>query len=987
MQNSSSTHLLWHLQRERNGKATSPSLPTDASSDTPLPTNRICIPALGGPQSHGTDVLQHLAHFSPAGPDDCVVLHEAIPNVGDRFLNFTLVGVLGRGTFGKVFLARQPELADRLVALKITSEIRGEPQKLARLQHANIVPVYSVHRIGVLQAVCMPYFGSVTLAHVIQSLGQMPGAFPTSGRGLLSAVFDRKPDLVAGESTPPDSLHDLATIPTASPIRGMMERMNYVDAVLWIVAQIADGLAHAHERGILHRDLKPANILISDEGQPMLLDFNLAYDTHEAQKEDRMKLGGTLPYMSPELLDACAGGNQPIDERNDLFGLGVIFFELLTGRQPFGEITGPMEQVMLPMLASRLRGAPSPREFNPAVPEAVASIVRKLLEPNLECRYRSAAELHEDLERQRAHQPLRHAADPSIRERIQKWRRRNPRSTACGFISAFCLLFLVLPATAIAIRQNQIVEQRKLAEAEMEKRQRRAEAEIAARRMQAETAEAKLLAVEQGQEARTLHVLLATRSGDRALLNQGIENGRAVLSRYGVGGDPLWMTQPLFARLPWELQTRLRFDLAELLLFMARGEQLRATDSADDRQRADGLRTALRWNYLASECYPDGEVPRVLIRQRNDLLVLLPDVPEQGTEPFVQTEIVTDYDRYHEGADCAMAGRYREALNWLRPFTEEHPQHFQAWFVRALCHDRLGQFVESVAAYSICTAIQPDMLWAYLNRGAVRLQLHDYAAAEADLTKAISLPTEKIRAHLNRAIARKGKKDYSGALADLDTVLKDDASPVRALFLRADVKQISGDKEGAKRDRDEALRREPRDELSWSTRGYVRMANDPAGALNDFDAALAMNPRSREALLNKSIVLSESLNRPREAVAILDRLLEYYPDHFAARAGRGVVLARLGDCVKARQDATACLQQDRTPFLLFQMAGLFAQLSRHEKESDAKQEAMRLLAQSLRLGFTNLKLLKDDADLNPIRGELEFKRLADAAERLNPPRR
>ena len=87
---------------------------------------------------------------------------DLLPVVGQMFAGFELVAVLGRGTFGRVYLARQGELSDRFVALKISTNLTGESRTLARLQHTNIVPIYSVHRVDSFQAVCMPYFGATT---------------------------------------------------------------------------------------------------------------------------------------------------------------------------------------------------------------------------------------------------------------------------------------------------------------------------------------------------------------------------------------------------------------------------------------------------------------------------------------------------------------------------------------------------------------------------------------------------------------------------------------------------------------------------------------------------------------------------------------------------------------------------------------------------------------------------------------------------------
>src|SRR5207249_6846654 len=100
-----------------------------------------------------------------------------------------------------------------------------------------------------------------------------------------------------------------------------LEGLSYVEAVVWLGCCLADGLAHAHERGILHRDLKPANILLTDEGQPMLLDFNLAEDTKVRGSASAAYVGGTIPYMAPEQLAAFRGRKIAVDERSDLFAL------------------------------------------------------------------------------------------------------------------------------------------------------------------------------------------------------------------------------------------------------------------------------------------------------------------------------------------------------------------------------------------------------------------------------------------------------------------------------------------------------------------------------------------------------------------------------------------------------------------------------------------------------------------------------------------
>src|SRR5262249_15194831 len=216
------------------------------------------------------------------------------------------------------------------------------------LQHTNIVPIYSFHQVGKLQAVCMPFYGATTLAHVLAHLQRLAG-LPTSGKELITTVHARRsvtsPDLAAGSSQSGasdeqhDSKSDHRDPRTCNATWRLLEGMSFTNAVLWLACRILDGLVHAHEHGVLHRDLKPANILLTDDGTPMLLDFNLAAGSELRGDPAGARIGGTLPYMAPEHMRAFQSQGQgaaasPVrpDQRSDLYSLGVTFFNLLTGR-------------------------------------------------------------------------------------------------------------------------------------------------------------------------------------------------------------------------------------------------------------------------------------------------------------------------------------------------------------------------------------------------------------------------------------------------------------------------------------------------------------------------------------------------------------------------------------------------------------------------------------------------------------------------------
>ncbi len=373
-----------------------------------------------------------------------------LENIAQDLPGFQILGELGRGAFSLVYLARQLDLANRLVVLKVSTESFAEADKMAQLQHAHIVPIYSVHRAGKYFAVCMPFFGATTVADLIAKLADSQG-LPLTGLIVAdtvqaNAASTRVNSLATGQ------LHIELPIPprivgtevaqqyvgnrsNAMAFLKQLGTLSYVEAVLTIGEHLADGLRHAHERGIIHRDLKPANVLLADDGRPMLLDFNLSEDLKPEGEGAGTVVGGTLPYMAPEQIAAFQDRRSATDARSDLYSLGVILYELLTGRQPFPARRGDLEQVLATMRADRLHSPARLRKLNPSVSPAVEAIVSRCLEADPQRRYQQAAQLVEDLQRQLKHLPLKYSSEPSLRERATKWTIRHPRLTAVATIA------------------------------------------------------------------------------------------------------------------------------------------------------------------------------------------------------------------------------------------------------------------------------------------------------------------------------------------------------------------------------------------------------------------------------------------------------------------------------------------------------------------------------------------------------------------------
>jgi tetratricopeptide (TPR) repeat protein len=275
--------------------------------------------------------------------------------------------------------------------------------------------------------------------------------------------------------------------------------------------------------------------------------------------------------------------------------------------------------------------------------------------------------------------------------------------------------------------------------------------------------------------------------------------------------------------------------------------------------------------------------------------------------------------------------------------------------------------------------LAPTSHLGYFNRGLAYYRQKDVQRALADFDQVAKLKPDLADGYINRALALQGVGRPADAVKDFTRALECGAAPTRVYFMRARARRSAGDREGAKRDEDEGLRREPADEISWLARGRARSASDPAGALADYDRALALNPRSRVALQNKASVLSERLNRPEEAVAVLDRLLALFPDSVPARAGRGVVLARLGRRDAALKDALGCLARSGEAMTRYQVACVYALTSRQQPEDRAR--ALQLLTEAVRAGF-GIPWLATDHDLDPLRGAPEFQRLTAAAATL-----
>jgi serine/threonine protein kinase len=679
---------------------------------------------------------------------------------------FHLRRELGRGAFACVYLAEQADLAGRPVVLKVSAIAGREPQTLAQLQHTHIVPIHSVHedpKTG-LRAVCMPYFGGASLSRVLQALWSR-GSRPAHGEQLVRALEEARQAPVAAGG-PPAAAPATGGPPVATKegkpggptTLALLGGMSYARAVVWIVARLAEALEHAHQRGVLHRDIKPSNVLLSADGQPMLLDFNLAQDVRNGQAQATAVLGGTVAFMAPEHLRALAardpGLGRQVDQRADIYSLGMVLYEMLAGCNPFDQSGSysPLVPLVQAMALERGRTAPSLRQKRPDLPWGLESIVRKCMAPQPAQRYQRAEQLAEDLRRFLDDRPLKYAPELSTTERVRKWLRRHPRLTSSGSVAAAAVVLLAASGAALAgVRQHLLNARAQLAAVQAEERKR---------------------AYEAGTVRALCLVNTTTEVQDH--LRQGLAVCEETLGLYGVLDRDDWQEHPDWQRLGADERRRLAEDTRELLLLLA---WARVRTAPEDREAA---RRALALLDRAEGI--DGLPPsRALWEDR------AVDLDRQGDTAGARAararaeriDPVTFRDHYQLATSYARNNRYADAVAELNQALALNPQHYWSWVQRGICYQELGKFTLATGDFGACIGLWPDFAWGYFNRGYVLERSGHKAEAIADYTAALRRDPDFLLATVNRAMVYLEVKQYERALVDFEQAARqgrDDAS-------------------------------------------------------------------------------------------------------------------------------------------------------------------------------------------------------------------
>lgn len=799
------------------------------------------------------DPASYLSRFSELGPplSRLFHLHEAftasqlrawceqapLPSAGDEIGPYFLVRELGRGAFGCVYLAQQQDLENRLVVVKVSTRVTQEPWMLARLHHPNIVDIHWHGDVnnGQFQVIVMPFDGGATLSAVLDEL-RREGRRVRAGQTLLEAL-----DRVSAPERP-----------ALAPPRGAREQLGgraYHQSVAWVVARLADALDHAYDRGVAHGDIKPSNILLTADGMPMLLDFNLAagwrqHSFHEALDDP----GGTLAYMAPERLQAVADAghtvsSRPLDRhRADLYGLGIVLLEALTGRPPvLPAVTPASPRVLARALADvRLAGSRAVmRPLRAGIPPTLRAILARCLAPDPFDRYHRASELAEDLDRWLQDLPLKYAAQPALRPGPALWLRRHRIAVAIAAL---------VTATALTTAYTRVVR--------------------AAARGRAyehllryvDNSDSDIFRFRRYDYARVVQ------RGDPA------ENAWRHLADFGVDQPEDWRRRDDFYYLSAHDQDELQVWLAEQALRYGHAV-------ADQPPSAETGRRALAMLERMAETVPAVTLWVEQQRLTRALGLAAPAVtPQTLNAPAWQQEYLMGV------ADELAQQEPRRELAHFQAVLRERPDSFWAHYRAATVVYRLHDYQSATDHLQYCLGQYPKNPALWVQFAGCLYQLGRFADALAACDNAAALDPSEPETYLSRSFVRQRMGQPEARLRDIREYER--------------LARIHGD-------RRLGMRR------LWSFPLRFDSPNDAHLWDDDLPSRiLAIDPDDIEA---RTALASQLMSRGRidRALAECDRILELCPDSLWARYARGSMRRAQHDIAGAREDFALFLENKR----------------------------------------------------------------------------
>ncbi|HVC93430.1 MAG TPA: serine/threonine-protein kinase [Pirellulales bacterium] len=880
------------------------------------------------------DQAQHTVECKPSDPNATVVSEDLEFSAGHakpksiavpkQVAGYEILGVLGRGGMGVVYKARQPGLK-RLVALKMilagahASEhdllrFRSEAEAVAHLHHANIVQIYEVG-----EEEGRPYF----------SLEFVDG-------GTLTRELNGKP-----------FAHRKAAE---------------------VLAVLAGAMAYAHEHGIIHRDLKPGNILIAADGTAKITDFGLAKRV-ENEDNSQTRSGtvlGTPDYMAPE---QASGKTKDVGPLADVYALGSMFYEFLTGRPPFRSAS------MLDTLQQVMRNEPVPlSQLDPKLPRDLETICLKCLQKDPEKRYAGASALAEDLRRYLAGEPIR-ARPVGPAERAWRWCRRNPRTTALSAVVALLIVVWAATASALAVRLNEekgaTQKALVLAEAneelargnaaEAKRSEERANDSAAEARRNAEVAEgnakvaktaftltadllanlsADLLRRQRSQrvggdvpspqiQSLTSDVLKMVYQGMDALGKHldasGVSNSAAIAACQRMGN--------VFAKSGHGAEALRKYEQGNDL-----ARRLAAANPDDDQARANLGVMLLDTGKMQMELNDDARAARKCFVEARALQQEILDHPRRKDlfKPEVHERLLSFYD-YHIGMADLELGRPAEARKSLVAALAHRKTHFKLMQEGGTQNDQV-----SSTGY---------MAQIHLALGTVAWHAGDASETDENFGQCLKIVNALIQQFPNYW-------DFQGDLADTYGAY--------------------GDAQWRLGSRDQA-RESYAKSLEHVSLAVQRLGKDSTEYIARY-ALLALAHERMGAIEQAEQHSDEAGAHYQKALAIRAELSVLDPTNLAWQAAHALTLAHCGQSIEAAKRAEDVARRaPQSAGLLLQTARAYAVCAAKAANSAERQQVTELAIAALRTAtgddFHDLKLLETDPALVPLEGDPAYQAL------------
>ncbi len=863
----------------------------------------------------------------------------AVLESGQVFGPFRILVEIGSGALATVYLAEQLDLSERLVVLKVCSIATSEPQRIAQLQHPNIVQILSLHDVAGYQVICMPYVGATTFADILAM---------QSGKGTKSATSTRTSiqvsttislrqrevqTLIDGVALEVGRKPQIPQLNNA-PWLDRWKKSPFEQVVTELLYQATCGLEHAHQNDLVHSDLKPANILLGDDGKARLVDFNVAQQAISGAHANT--IGGTLPYMAPEHLQSLIKNVWNAGPASDIYSLGVVAYQLLTGKLPFETATGPLSYVVEQSLKQR-------QQVRPALSASHAtsdlrSIIEKMLEPDLSRRYRSASDLCEDLKRHLEHRPLRWATNRSLSQRIRKWTLRHPKLSSASSVGGFavvCVLALVMAFWSVNSRLQGRLASKQVAEFE-----------------------AALPGVLENAASRWAFPELAEPLPDQV---------SALVRLLGTGNsttDRPWQFVAMSER------SRIAADLIKLKSVIE--QEVTVSPQAHQLQIQKGSSDiGTRLSELAIQIDPD---------------------VNQSTVPSTQL------DRLAAAVMSFGAGDTKTAIQSLQDSLAEDSKQPTAWLLLGYCNVKIGNLTLAEQAYASSLALAPDQWRVWFCRGSVKLESakssnrkEEFLEAAEYFSRALELKPDLGDALYNRAICREHLGDVKGALEDGLKIVGNDRIAIPANLFCARQYAKLGQNDQAEAAIKRAYGLTPAMANDFIELGVSRLTSDPKQALQDLLEAHRLRPGTILVIQNLAYLTMEVVPNAELAKRVLDDWAAIVPQSAVAIASRGVFHARQGDAKAAVDDAQLAQRLSPSSREIAQISSIYALIARATTEPQAakqyRDQAFVLLATALQQDWKLVAEISRDPDLLTLQTDPRFNvMLGTAASLLQLPK-